>query len=269
MIVDNDFIDVYNIEMLKGDKFSTVNNKTKNIQTYIINETLAKQLNFDEPIGKKFRLINTNWGEIVGVTKDFNFQSLHQPIGPLILANGVIDYGKISVKINSKNIPETLKFLESKWGDYDPDHSFYYSFLDQAIAQFYEKERKTIKLFILLTFLSIFLSVMGLYGMVMFIIEKTTKEIGIRKVNSAKISEVMILLNKDFVKWVAIAFVIATPISYYAMNKWLENFAYKTNLNWWIFALAGLLALGIALVTVSWQSWRAATRNPIDALRYE
>lgn len=110
---------------------------------------------------------------------------------------------------------------------------------------------------------------MGLYGMITYMVEKRIKEIGIRKVNGAKISEILVLLNRDFLKWVAIAFVIATPIAYYAMYKWLENFAYKTELSWWIFALAGLLALGIALLTVSFQSWMAATRNPVEALRYE
>jgi putative ABC transport system permease protein len=110
---------------------------------------------------------------------------------------------------------------------------------------------------------------MGILAMSIFATQNRIKEIGIRKVNGAKISEVLVMLNKDFVKWVAIAFVIATPIAYYAMNKWLESFAYKTALSWWIFALAGLLALGIALLTVSWQSWRAATRNPVEALRYE
>jgi putative ABC transport system permease protein len=110
---------------------------------------------------------------------------------------------------------------------------------------------------------------MGLFALSSYAMARRTKEIGIRKVNGARISEILTMLNKDFIKWVAIAFVIATPIAYYAMNKWLENFAYKTELSWWIFALAGLLALGIALLTVSWQSWKAATRNPVEALRYE
>jgi putative ABC transport system permease protein len=110
---------------------------------------------------------------------------------------------------------------------------------------------------------------MGIFAMSLYYIQQKIKEIGVRKVNGAKVSEVVVMLNKDFLIWVAIAFIIATPIAYYAMNKWLESFAYKTSLSWWIFALAGLLALGIALLTVSWQSWKAATRNPVEALRYE
>jgi putative ABC transport system permease protein len=117
--------------------------------------------------------------------------------------------------------------------------------------------------------LSIFIAVLGLFGLSLFVLDQRTKEIGVRRVNGGKVSEVMVMLNKDFVKWVAIAFVIATPIAWYAMHRWLENFAYKTELSWWIFGLAGLMTLGIALLTVSWQSWKAATSNPVEALRYE
>jgi len=133
----------------------------------------------------------------------------------------------------------------------------------------YEKEEKQAYAIQLFSFLAIIISCFGLIGMASFTTTRKTKEIGIRKVNGANIAEILLLLNKDFVKWVAIAFVIATPIAWYAMHKWLQSFAYKTELSWWIFALAGLLALGIALLTVSFQSWRAATRNPVEALRYE
>jgi putative ABC transport system permease protein len=133
----------------------------------------------------------------------------------------------------------------------------------------YRNEERLSKIIGAFCLIAVMLSCLGLLAYVALSVSQRTKEIGIRKVNGARISEVMSLLNKDFVKWVAIAFVIAVPIAYYAMNKWLENFAYKTELSWWIFALAGLLALGIALLTVSFQSWRAATRNPVEALRYE
>jgi len=133
----------------------------------------------------------------------------------------------------------------------------------------YKEELHLKNITIAFSILAILISVLGILGMTVFSIDRKIKEIGIRKVNGATVSEILAMLNKDFVKWVAIAFVIATPIAYYAMHKWLENFAYKTELSWWIFALAGLLALGIALLTVSWQSWKAATRNPVEALRYE
>jgi putative ABC transport system permease protein len=130
-------------------------------------------------------------------------------------------------------------------------------------------DNRTYHIVISFTIIAILISCLGLFGLVTFSTRQRTKEIGVRKVNGARVLEVVTMLNKNFVKWIVIAFVFATPIAYYAMHKWLENFAYKTTLSWWIFALAGLLALGIALLTVSWQSWRAATRNPVEALRYE
>ncbi|MDF1551061.1 MAG: ABC transporter permease, partial [Bacteroidales bacterium] len=146
---------------------------------------------------------------------------------------------------------------------------FEFTFLDESFDNQYKQETRFGKLISLFSLLSIAIACLGLLGLISFTLNRKQKEIGIRKINGAKISEILTMLNKDFVKWVAIAFVIATPIAYYAMHKWLENFAYKTTLSWWIFVLAGLLALGIALLTVSWQSWRAATRNPVEALRYE
>jgi putative ABC transport system permease protein len=146
---------------------------------------------------------------------------------------------------------------------------FEYHFLDQDYENLYKKDNQIAGVLNLFTILAVFIACLGLFGQAVIASENKIKEIGIRKVNGARISEVLVLLNKDFVKWVTVAFIIATPIAWYAMHKWLENFAYKTELSWWIFALAGLLALGIALLTVSWQSWRAATRNPVEALRYE
>ena len=151
----------------------------------------------------------------------------------------------------------------------NPNIPFEYHFLDDTYDALYKSETSARAVIGWLTLLAIGITSMGLFAMIIFITESKTKEIGIRKVNGAKVSEVLTMLNKDFVKWVAIAFIVATPIAYYAMNKWLESFAYKTGISWWIFALAGLLALGIALLTVSWQSWKAATRNPVEALRCE
>ena len=144
-----------------------------------------------------------------------------------------------------------------------------YSFFDEKIASLYKEEKNTSNLIQLFAIIAILIGSLGLYGMISYVIRSKTKEIGIRKVNGAKVSEILIMLNKDFVKWVAIAFVIATPVAYYAMNNWLENFAYRTALIWWIFALAGIIALLIALITVSWQTFIAARRNPVEVLRYE
>jgi putative ABC transport system permease protein len=164
---------------------------------------------------------------------------------------------------------KTLGFIEKTVSTLNPDFPFEYFFLDDDFGRLYKGEERLRNQMMFFSMMAILISCMGLLGMLMFMVKHRTKEIGIRKVNGAKVSEVLILLNRDFVKWVAIAFVIACPIAWYAMDKWLENFAYKTELSLWIFALAGLMALAIALLTVSWQSWKAATRNPVEALRYE
>ncbi|PLX01600.1 MAG: hypothetical protein C0595_14155, partial [Marinilabiliales bacterium] len=146
---------------------------------------------------------------------------------------------------------------------------FEYFFLEESFNAQYKSEERLAKVIGLFTILAILISCFGLLGLVSYLAIQKTKEIGIRKVNGATISEILMMLNKDFIKWVGIAFILAVVVSYYAMNKWLEGFAYKTTLSWWIFALAGLLAFAIALLTVSWQSWKAARRNPVEALRYE
>jgi len=181
------------------------------------------------------------------------------------------DWGKyeIALKLGSGNYSSTLKQIETIWKETAPQWPFSYQFLDERINYNYKSEINMAKIITGLSGISIFLSILGILGMILITIQQRTKEIGIRKVNGARISEILIMLNKDFVKWVAIAFIIATPVAWYAMHKWLENFAYKTELSWWIFALAGSLTLGISLLTVSWQSWKAATRNPVEALRYE
>jgi putative ABC transport system permease protein len=159
--------------------------------------------------------------------------------------------------------------IRNVWTEMFPTYPFSYEQVGAMYRKVYKTELLQARLLTIFTIISIFISSMGLLGISLLTAQQRVKEIGIRKVNGARISEVLVLLNKSFVKWVVAAFVIATPIAWYAMNKWLESFAYKTELSWWIFALAGLLALGIALLTVSFQSWKAATRNPVEALRYE
>ena len=234
---------------------------------YLVNETFVKKYIVGNPLEATL-----NGAKILGVVKDFNFYSLHQQVAPLAIR---LSDQNASILLIRTNIPTTgaasqlignVKNCISQ----NVDEAYVdVRFLDQHIQGLYQKETKAARLLNCFTFFAIFISCLGLFALAFLTINSRIKEIGIRKVNGARISEILTMLNKDFVKWVAIAFVIATPIAYYAMNKWLENFAYKTELSWWIFALAGLLALGIALLTVSWQSWRAATKNPVEALRYE
>ena len=208
---------------------------------------------------------------VLGVIENFNFRSLHEQVGPAIIMQlGEKDFPwSIVVKINSANIIETVERIKDVQAEFTGGLPMESGFVDSTVDQWYTKEIKRSKLIGAFTFLSIIISSMGIFAMSLYYIQQKVKEIGVRKVNGAKVSEVVAMLNKDFLIWVLLAFLVASPIAWYTMHKWLENFAYKTTLSWWIFALAGLLALGIALLTVSWQSWRAATRNPVEALRYE
>jgi putative ABC transport system permease protein len=200
-----------------------------------------------------------------------NFHSLYQAPRPVIFTKinteGWVDYAL--VRIDPSNLVHRLKQMESTYKRFSSSFPFDFAFLNDQINRAYVRETQTEKIVKWFSVFAILISSLGLFAMAVFSSVKRTKEIGIRKVNGARISEVLIMLNKDFVKWVAIAFVIATPIAWYVMHKWLQNFAYKTELSWWIFALAGVLALAIALATVSFQSWQAATRNPVEALRDE
>ncbi len=177
--------------------------------------------------------------------------------------------GEVNVKLNKGNLYEQMQELKKTWYSVAPNEPFDFYFYDQVFDAMYKKEIKQVQMLSIFGLIAFIITCLGLLGQVLQTTKNRTKEIGIRKINGATITEILTMLNKNFVKWIAIAFVIATPIAYYAMTKWLENFAYKTELSWWIFALAGLSALLIALLTVSWQSWRAASRNPVEALRYE
>jgi putative ABC transport system permease protein len=165
---------------------------------------------------------------------------------------------------------KTLTFIEKTWQGYNAsDYPFSFEYLNDRYNRLYKSEEKMRTIFSYFMIVAISIAILGMMGLSVFLIERRTKEIGIRKVNGAKVSEILNMLNKDFIKWVIIAFAIALPIAWFGMHRWLENFAYKTELSWWIFALGGIIALGIALFTVILQSWMAATRNPVEALRYE
>ncbi|QIA06594.1 ABC transporter permease [Draconibacterium halophilum] len=263
-MVGVDYPDVMDFEIAEGRFFDS--DIKSDYMSYIVNESLINKYNIDD-ISK----VTLDGAPIIGVIKDFHYNSLHNTIEPLAICYEESYQSRIVIKLASANtsLTETIKKIINTTDKIDNAAITDVYFLDQHIAKLYEKEIQVSNILFALALFSILISGMGLFSMSMLISKMRTKEIGIRKVNGAKISEILAMLNKDFIKWVAIAFVVACPIAYYAMNKWLENFAYKTTLSWWIFALAGVLALGIALLTVSWQSWRAATRNPVEALRYE
>ncbi|MGQ8337407.1 ABC transporter permease [Sunxiuqinia sp. A32] len=270
-----DYLKTMNIQLVE----SWINPSADTVQGMIINEHLYKKLmerhgsmealnayQQTQPLAPDQVRI-----KFIGVAKDFNYHSAHQVIGDFAFW---LDESRnrarfTHVRLNPGNLRSAMTQIETIWKDYYPAQDFNYFFIDDKIAQQYKGEIILSRILSSFSILGILISIIGISALSLFISQQRTKEIGIRKVNGAKVSEVLTMLNKDFIKWVVIAFVIAAPLAYYTMSKWLENFAYKTNLSWWVFALAGLLALGIALLTVSWQSWKAATRNPVEALRYE
>jgi putative ABC transport system permease protein len=264
------FFKTYGIKIIAGRDFDR-EIATDRENAFILNETAVKQLgikNYDDIIGKQVRA-DGRTGEIIGVAKDFNYESLHSAVIPMVTYISLGEANTLSVKINQASINSTIGYIKKILGSYHADYQFTYSFLENRLADQYINEKRMMSLVIYASVFAIFIAGLGLLGLSLFFTERKTKEIGIRKVNGAKVSEILTLLNKDFIKWVVLAFVIATPIAWYAMHKWLQGFAYKTEMSWWIFALAGFMALAIAMLTVSWQSWKAATRNPVEALRYE
>ena len=267
------FIKTYGLKLLAGNDFSE--NEAQNLNRVILNEMSSQLLGFESPedaIGKEiFRKgNNTTPLKIAGVVADFHHEGLHKAIYPIIWNNQFpSEFGYFSVRINTQNLQETLSRLQATWTRHYPKDNFDFVLANEQFNRQYESESRFSKLYVWLTLLSIGIATIGLYGLILFYLEKRKKEISLRKVNGANIGQIIHLINLTFIKWVVIAFVIAIPVAYYAMHKWLENFAYKTDLSWWIFALSGLLTLGIALFTVSWQSFKAASKNPVEVLRYE
>ena len=224
--------------------------------------------NSSDAIGKTFELVGSKKGKVIGVVKDFNFTSLQYKIEPIVLHIWPwLNY--IMIRTDDDNMASVLSRIKNIWREFDPNNPFEYSMLSENFSRYYDSMYRLKNISAFFTLIAIIIACLGLFTISLYDIQKRTKEIGVRKINGASDSEILALLNKDIAKWVMIAFIIALPIAYYAMHRWLESFAYKTELSWWIFALAGILALGIALLTVSWQSWKAATRNPVEALRYE
>ncbi len=238
-----------------------------------INESAAKELDYNENEGfvEFLEFDETRKLKVKGILADLNFYSLHQVARPTIFSKintmRFIDY--LLVNIESKHVAEFLSKAKQQYAKFSSKFPFEYAFLNDKMNQSYINDYRTLKLVVWFSIFGIVLSSFGMFSLTLLLLLNKTKEIGIRKVNGAKISEILTMLNTVFVKWMAIAFAIAAPIAYYIIDKWLENFAYKTELSWWIFALAGIITITIALLTVSWQTWRAARRNPVEALRYE
>jgi putative ABC transport system permease protein len=267
MAVDPDFIKTIGLKIIEGRDFSW-DMETDKRNTVILNETAVKYFDLDPALGFELNIYNTK-ALVIGVLKDYHNESFQKKIGPQVLWYVPGWNYNLSIRISSNNIRETIQYIKKQWNELSPDIPFEFQFLDEEYDALYKEEDKFNLLIGYFSLIAILIACLGLFGLVSFSTQRRNKEIGIRKINGAKIFEILIILNKDYIIRVGIAFIIAVPVSWYFMHKWLQTFAYKTELSWWIFCTAGMIALVIALITVSWQSWKASTRNPVDALRYE
>ena len=272
--VDENYIPTLDMHIIKGRNFS------KDFQTdstgIIINEAAAKLLGFKDPLNKTLYYLNdTKNGKknitayhIVGVVKDFNFSSLRKVVTPLALMDHR-QKGSIAFKINTGNTQGLIAQIESKWKTMASGQPFNYSFMNDDFNNIYKSDQQTGKIFISFAILAIFIACLGLFGLVSYAAEQRTKEIGIRKVLGATVSNIAGMLSKDFLKLIIIAAFIAFPVAWWAMHSWLQHFAYRISITWWVFVIAGGMALIIALLTISFQAIKAAIANPVKSLRTE
>jgi putative ABC transport system permease protein len=265
--IDFDYLDTFGIKLLQGRNFSPEFSMDKE-QALILNETAVRHLGWKDPIGKRMQFNGKDF-VVIGVVKDFHYQPLYLSIEPMALHMEEEQHSRLAVRIKPENIPQTIAFLKKTYEQYNPLHPFDFAFLDDSFNRIYQEEHKFGSLFRAFSFLAIFIACLGLYGLASFTTQRRTKEIGIRKVLGASISGIFMLLSRGLSKWVLLANIIAWPVAYCFMNKWLQNFAYRINIGLGIFLASGMTALVIALLTVSYQSIKAATANPVDSLRYE
>ncbi len=269
---DQHYLPTLGISLIAGRNFDPSRiRKDSAINEFIVNEAFLRHYNLkpEEALNKNVILGLTGPGTIVGIVKDFHTSSLHSPIEPVVLFNDPRYYGSILVRVGPGKLSPVLGKIADLWKSVVPMRPFNYSFLDDEYDTMYKVEQRLQTLMSLFGSMAILITCLGLLGLVAFMVTQRTKEIGIRKVLGASVVNIATLLSKDFLKLVAIAFVIATPIAYYFMHKWLQDFAYRVKIEWWIFLLAGVIALLIAILTVSFQAIKAAIANPVKSLRTE
>ena len=269
--IDYDYLPTMGMKLVAGRNFSPTFGTDSS--AVLINETAAQTYGWGKnAVGHTISSPNSEGTlstfRVIGVVQDFHFRSLHERISPLAMTLRY-NAGSVVVKAKTSDMAGLLAFVKNQWAAFKSEEPFRYSFLDQSYQASYEAERKTGQILGIFAGLTIFVACLGLFGLATFTAEQRTKEIGVRKVLGASVGSIVALLSKDFLKLVLIAIVIASPIAWYAMNRWLQDFAYKIDIEWWVFALAGLLAVGIALLTVSFQSVKAALMNPVKSLRSE
>jgi putative ABC transport system permease protein len=268
--VDYDFFDTYKIKFISGRAFSK--DFPSDSTAIIINETAQKMMGFEDPVGQ---IVKYPGGDqdyqlnVIGVVEDYNFRSLHSEVEPLILLLTYRNSDYVTARISSDNIDNSINHMQTVWDKFAGDKPFNYSFIDETLAALYENEERIEDILKSFSILAVVISSLGLFGLSSFMTMRRTKEIGVRKVLGASIKSVILLLTKEFLKWVIIANLITWPLAYLAMNAWLNQFPYRTNISLWFFASAGFTTLFIAIVTVSYQAIKSAMANPVESLRYE
>jgi putative ABC transport system permease protein len=262
---DSSFLKTFQIELIKGRNLlaSDINNAC------MLNETAYKYFGWNDLNNRRYNNGKEGGFEVIGVVKDFHFASMHEQIEPLCIMFMVPKPSYISVRIAGNAVGNSMEFIQKAWKEFIPDYPLKYQFYDDWFDAMYNKEDKLAKTIGLFALLAISISCLGILGLAIFSSEGRRKEIGIRKVHGAGVNQLMIMLNLDYIKWVVIAFVIACPVAWYLMKGWLEDFAYHTEIDWWVYALSAFAALSIALLSVSWHTWYAASRNPVEVLKYE
>jgi len=265
MAIDNNFLDFFKMKLHSGNNFT--GSKADSMH-YILNETAVQTARIKDPVGKKFKLWNIE-GTIIGVIKDFHLASMKNKIEPVVLLYAPQQMPALYIKTTGDKAPQAIAAAEKEWKTYSADFPFTYNFLDEVYNNMYKSEQRTGTLFNVFALIAIVISCLGLFGLATYTSQVRIKEIGVRKVLGASVPSIIKLLSGDFIKLVLIAIVIATPVSWYLMNKWLQDFAYKTNVGWTVFAFAGIAAIVIALATISFQAVKAAVANPIKSLRTE
>jgi putative ABC transport system permease protein len=262
--IEHDFLKTFEIELLEGRNF-TANTKADS-NCIILNEEAVRRMGMEDPIGKYVYEENIR---IIGVVKDFNYNTVRGKIEPLAIISDTSRARYFLARINSANTVQTLEKMDALISSIDPDIDWNFRFFDETLENLYQTEQNAGRLITYFTILAIFISCLGLFGLAGYITERRTKEIGIRKVMGASVTGITVLLTKEFCKWVIISIIIAWPVAYYLMEKWLQNFAYKTEIGALTFIISGCFALLIAVVTVSFQTIRTAISNPVEALKYE
>jgi len=268
---DYDYLETYKIEMAVGRYFSR-DFKTDNTEAFILNEAVVKSLGWDSPeeaVGKTWMIGLRQKGKIIGVTKDYHFMSLHQQILPLVIDFDPSRFNFISLRFTTGSVSETLSFIEDKWKELLPGEPFSFFFLNEGFESQYRAEERAGIIFSIFTLMAIVIACLGLFGLASYTAQSRTKEIGIRRTLGASKPGILLLLSREFTKWVLLSNIIAWPVAYFVMNRWLQNFAYRINPEIWIFILSASIAFIIAVFTVSFQAVKAAGTNPVDALKYE